>query len=156
MEAKLKFRLETINPWAPEEAFLDLCAEGTPPALTDVTSAGMLPGEPAHPPTLRAGREAMHRHFEYFTWLLERRDYLAGRHFSLADIAGVAHLSCLDFLGEIRWRDWPEIKDWYQNAIAALRAISPVPERVMQRCRRKACLSALKAGRGGLHSKAHN
>jgi len=40
MEAKLKFRLETINPWAPEEAFLDLCAEGTPPALTDVTSAG--------------------------------------------------------------------------------------------------------------------
>lgn len=175
-EAKLKFKLEAVNPWAPEEEFIKLCAEGTPPALSDVTSNGpilvvgaraiceymndtapksrlmpddaveraearrlcdwldmrfsddvhsyilhervekvIFPTEPAHPPTLRAGREAMHRHFEYLTWLLEQRDYLAGRHFSLADVAGVAHLSCLDFIGEIRWRDWPEMRDWYQK-----------------------------------------
>jgi len=175
-EAKLKFKLEIVNPWAPDETFLKLCAEEMPPALSDITPSGpilivgaraiceymndtapksrlmptdaaeraearrlcdwldikftddvhayimhervekvMMPTEPPHPPTLRAGREAMHRHFEYLTWLLEQRDYLAGRHFSLADIAGVAHLSCLDFIGEIRWRDWPELAGWYQK-----------------------------------------
>jgi len=46
---------------------------------------------------------------------LEQRDWLAGKSFSLADIAGAANMSCLDFLGEIKWRDWPELKRWYQT-----------------------------------------
>ncbi len=75
----------------------------------------MLASEAPHPPTLRMGREALNMHLEYLTWLLEKRSYLAGRQFSLADVAGAAHISCLDFLGEIRWRDWPELKDWYQK-----------------------------------------
>jgi len=50
-----------------------------------------------------------------FCLLLEQRDWLAGKSFSLADIAGAANMSCLDFLGEIKWRDWPELKRWYQT-----------------------------------------
>jgi len=71
--------------------------------------------EPPHPPTLREGREHLQFHLSYIAWLLERRDWLACDTFSLADIAGAAHLSCLDFLGEIKWRDWPNIKTWYQK-----------------------------------------
>jgi len=44
--------------------------------------------EPADPPTLRLGREHLQFHLSYFTWLLERRDWLGGQSFSLADIAG--------------------------------------------------------------------
>jgi len=69
----------------------------------------------ADPQSLREGREHLEFHFNYLTWLLEQRDWLSGSAFSLADIAGAAHISCLDFLGEIRWRDWPEIKRWYQT-----------------------------------------
>ncbi|CAM3736234.1 glutathione S-transferase family protein [Litorimonas haliclonae] len=64
---------------------------------------------------LREGRAALAQHLGYFCWLLDQRDWLAGRYFSLADIAVAAHISCLDFLGEINWRDWPTLKDWYQK-----------------------------------------
>jgi len=64
---------------------------------------------------MREGREHLHFHLSYFTWVLEQRDWLAGNSFSLADIAGAANISCLDFLGEIKWRDWSGLKRWYQT-----------------------------------------
>ena len=33
----------------------------------------------------------------------------------VGDIAAAAHFSCLDFLDEMPWRDYPAIKDWYQK-----------------------------------------
>lgn len=67
------------------------------------------------PQTLRTGREHLKFHLEYLSWLLENRDWLAGRNLSLADIAAGAHISCLDYLGEIKWDKWPILKNWYQK-----------------------------------------
>ena len=64
---------------------------------------------------LREGREVLRAHLDYVEDLIERRDWLAGRRFSLADIAAGAHLSCLDFLGEITWRERKVLKGWYQR-----------------------------------------
>ena len=36
-ETKLKFKLEVVNPWSPDEAFTQRCIEGCPPALIDHT-----------------------------------------------------------------------------------------------------------------------
>ena len=175
-EKKLKVRLLHIDPWTPDEKFLQITAEGTPPTLIDIIPGGEVyisgsraiceyanDGSPRHPllpedraeraearriadwfekkfsaevnayilfekieksltgngtadpQTLREGRDHLTFHLNYMTWLLERRDWLSGGTFTLADIAGAAHLSCLDFLGEIRWRDWPDVKRWYQT-----------------------------------------
>ena len=70
---------------------------------------------PADPKVLREGRLFLADHLTYLTSLLEKRDWLAGRRYSLGDIAAAAHLSCLDFLGEIHWRDYPILKSWYQK-----------------------------------------
>jgi len=70
---------------------------------------------PADPDVLREGRLHLAEHMTYLTTLLEKRDWLAGRRFSLGDIAAAAHFSCLDFLDEIPWRDYPVVKDWYQK-----------------------------------------
>ena len=70
---------------------------------------------PADPELLREGRSHLAEHLAYLATLLEKRDWLAGRHYSLGDIAAAAHLSCLDFLGEISWRDHPLVKEWYQK-----------------------------------------
>jgi len=67
------------------------------------------------PQTLREGRKNLAYHLDYLDWLLEKRGWLAGHDFSLADIAAGAHLSCLDFLGEIKWKERPAVKDWYQK-----------------------------------------
>jgi len=69
-------------------------------------------GEP-NSAAIRAGYANIHYHLDYIGYLTERRKYLAGDHFSLADIAAAAHLSALDYLGDVPWEDHPRAKEWY-------------------------------------------
>ena len=52
-------------------------------------------------------------HMDYIDWLSEHSNWLAGKRLSLADLAAAAHLSVLDFLGDIDWGRHPEAKNWY-------------------------------------------
>lgn len=67
------------------------------------------------PATLRIGRDHLKFHLNYLSWLLEKRDWLAGDTMSLADLAAGAHISCLDYLDEIDWKKWPILTEWYQK-----------------------------------------
>lgn len=64
---------------------------------------------------LREGREALKQHLATFDGLLGGRDWLAGRRLSQADIVAAAHLSILDYFGEIAWASWPALKTWYMK-----------------------------------------
>ena len=61
---------------------------------------------------IRIGRQNLKRHLKYTEWLLERRNYLANT-LSLADFDVAAHLSVLDYLGEVEWEFYPETRAWY-------------------------------------------
>ncbi len=69
-------------------------------------------GEPSSP-AIRAGQANIHYHLDYIGWLTERRNWLAGDDFSLADIAAAAHLSAVDYLGDVPWEDHAAAKDWF-------------------------------------------
>lgn len=62
---------------------------------------------------MRLGNQCLNHSLEYMTFLLERRHWLAGDTFSLADITGAAHLSSLDFIGHMNWEKFPDVKEWY-------------------------------------------
>ena len=62
---------------------------------------------------LRAGRENIHTHLQYITWLKERRSWLAGDHISIADLSAAANLSLVDYSGDVPWDQHPEAKEWY-------------------------------------------
>ena len=62
---------------------------------------------------IRAGLKNIHVHLSYIAWLAERRRWLAGDYMSLADIIAAAHISSVDYLGDIPWEDHPGAKDWY-------------------------------------------
>ncbi len=64
---------------------------------------------------LRAGRTNVAHHLNYIAWLCDRRTWLAADHFSLADITAGAHISVLDFLGDIDWDRFEGAKLWYQR-----------------------------------------
>lgn len=64
---------------------------------------------------LRAGREAMRRHFAYMNGLLQERDWLAGPRITLADMAAAAHVSVVDYFGDAPWREHPAVKTWYMK-----------------------------------------
>lgn len=69
-------------------------------------------GEP-NSSAIRAGKANIGYHLDYIAYLIEHRNWLAGDDFSLADIAAASHLSCLDYLGDVPWRDHQGAKDWY-------------------------------------------
>lgn len=62
---------------------------------------------------IRAGKANIRTHLDYIGWLCDRRVWLAGEQFSLADITAAAQLSAVDYLGDVPWEDHPEAKDWY-------------------------------------------
>jgi len=62
---------------------------------------------------IRAGYAAIRLHMDYLGWLTERRRWLAGDVFSMADIAAASHLSALDYIGDVPWESFPAAKDWY-------------------------------------------
>jgi glutathione S-transferase len=62
---------------------------------------------------IRAGKANLGYHLDYITFLVERRRWLAGDHFSLADISAAAHLSALDYLGDVPWDEHEPAKEWY-------------------------------------------
>ena len=65
---------------------------------------------------IRAGHHNIHYHLEYISYLVERRSWLAGDQFSLADIAAAAQLSSVDYLGDVPWEQHPSAKIWYARA----------------------------------------
>ncbi len=62
---------------------------------------------------LRAGYANLREHLAYLGWLAETRKFLAGASISLADFAAAAHLSVLDFQGDVDWSVSPSARDWY-------------------------------------------
>ncbi|MBS0960132.1 MULTISPECIES: glutathione S-transferase family protein [Acetobacter] len=62
---------------------------------------------------LREGYNAMKPRLKYINGLAENRNWLAGSFLSLADFSAAAHLSCLDFIGDIDWSRVPALRDWY-------------------------------------------
>src|SRR5438105_4932274 len=69
-------------------------------------------GEPSSA-AIRAGKANLGYHLDYIGYLVERRRWLAGDHFSVADIAAAAHLSSLDYLGDVPWDAHEPAKEWY-------------------------------------------
>jgi glutathione S-transferase len=64
---------------------------------------------------LRQGREGLKTHLYYMDSLLQGREWLAGRRLSLADFAAAAHLSVIDYFGDVPWKDFAAVKTWYMK-----------------------------------------
>lgn len=62
---------------------------------------------------VKAGARAVRVHLEYVGWLVERRHWIAGEQLTIADLAAAAHLSCLDYLGDVPWEASDAAKEWY-------------------------------------------
>ena len=69
-------------------------------------------GEP-HAPSIRAGNANIHYHLDYIGFLTEKRKWLAGDDFSLADIAAASHLSAIDYIGDVPWEEHQSAAEWY-------------------------------------------
>lgn len=62
---------------------------------------------------IRAGHANLPHHLNYIGYLVDRRRWLAGEYFSIADITAAAHLSTLDYLGDVPWEQNELAREWY-------------------------------------------
>ena len=64
---------------------------------------------------VRAALERIGPHLEYIGTLTQDRNWIAGEEISAADFAAAAHLSVLDYLGDVPWSSNKQAKAWYQR-----------------------------------------
>ena len=62
---------------------------------------------------VRAARSNIRHHLRYIGYLVGHRNWLAGDALTYADLAAAAHLSCVDFLGDVPWAEDEMAKSWY-------------------------------------------
>ncbi|MDX2145239.1 MAG: glutathione S-transferase family protein [Rhodospirillaceae bacterium] len=70
-------------------------------------------GEAPDSRALKAGRANIRTHLEYIAWLCDRRNWLAGERIGIADLSAAAHLSLVDYTGDVPWDEHPLAKEWY-------------------------------------------
>jgi glutathione S-transferase len=70
-------------------------------------------GGPPDTDAIRAARHNIRYHLAYIGWLVSTRDWLAGDELSYADLAAAAHLSAVDYLGDVPWTENDAAKNWY-------------------------------------------
>lgn len=62
---------------------------------------------------MRAARHNIRYHLAHIGWLVRTRDWLGGERLSYADLAAAAHLSVVDYLGDVPWKEDEAAKNWY-------------------------------------------
>jgi glutathione S-transferase len=62
---------------------------------------------------LRAIRRNLRYHLSYINHLAHHRSWLAGEELSFADLSAAAHISSMDYLGEVPWEEFEVAKIWY-------------------------------------------
>ncbi|MEM7236287.1 MAG: glutathione S-transferase family protein [Pseudomonadota bacterium] len=62
---------------------------------------------------LKAGSKNIRVHLDYMTYLLEDHSWLSGKRMTMADLTAAAHISSLDYLGDVPWNDYPAVREWY-------------------------------------------
>ena len=62
---------------------------------------------------MRAARTNIRYHLGYIGWLVRKRDWLAGKSLTYADLAAAAHISAVDYLGDVPWDEDETAKAWY-------------------------------------------
>jgi glutathione S-transferase len=70
-------------------------------------------GGPPDTDSIRAARTNVRYHLLYIGWLVRTRDWLAGDSMTFADLAAAAHISAVDYLGDVPWSEDEAAKNWY-------------------------------------------
>jgi glutathione S-transferase len=91
-----KFDYEVTRPVLFEKAFKHYFGHGEPNSAI-----------------IRAGKQNILYHLDYIGYLAGERYFLAGDTLTLADLAAAAHISALDYLGDVDWEYNKMAHNWY-------------------------------------------
>jgi glutathione S-transferase len=112
-EPSERIEVRRLMSWFNDKFF----AEASGPLVTERVYKRFIPvdqgGGPPDTEAMRAARSNIRYHLNYIGWLIRRRDWLAGDRLSYADLCAAAHLSAIDYLGDVPWDEDATAKAWY-------------------------------------------
>jgi len=112
-QAGMRIEVRRLMSWFNDKFF----AEVSGPLTTERLYKRHMPlnagGGPPDTEVLRAARNNIRYHMAYIGWLARSRDWLAGEQLTYADLAAAAHLSAVDYLGDVPWNEDEAAKSWY-------------------------------------------
>lgn len=111
LEEKAEARF--INAWFDQKFFMEI----TNVLLTEKVFSRLSYSAKGSPDSnkIRTTKSIMNEHFEYLEWIIKRRPFLAKDFFSIADITVAAHISVIDYLGDIMWNKFSTLYMWYMR-----------------------------------------
>ncbi len=74
------------------------------------TAAG---GGSPDPAAIRAAKNNIRYHLKYIGFLIRQRNWLTGDRLSYADLMAAAHISVVDYLGDVPWAEDDSARAWY-------------------------------------------
>jgi glutathione S-transferase len=114
-DAKGRAEVRRLTGWFDTKFY----AEVAEPVLTEKVIRRFMPrergGGSPEMTRVRKGLDLLKAHLDYVGRLADRRNWLAGDNLSLADLAAAAHLSAIDYIGDVPWADFPSAKAWFQR-----------------------------------------
>jgi len=72
-----------------------------------------LGGGAPEPAAIRAAKSNIRYHMKYIGFLIRQRNWLAGERLSYADLMAAAHVSVVDYLGDVPWDEDASAREWY-------------------------------------------
>ena len=112
-DAPARVEVRRLATWFNEKFFLEV----SEPLVREKVYKRYMPreagGGPPDMAAIRAARANIRYHLHYIGWLLKGRNWLAGDRLSYADLAAAAHISCVDYLGDVPWDEDETAKIWY-------------------------------------------
>jgi glutathione S-transferase len=108
-----RVEVRRLSGWFNRKFYLEV---SQPLVLEKISKRFMRAEEGGGPPdmvVIRAARANVRYHLDYIGWLTQRRNWLAGDRMSYADLAAAAHLSCVDYLGDLPWPEHEGARAWY-------------------------------------------
>jgi glutathione S-transferase len=108
-DAAARFEVRRICAWFDDKFYSEVSGKVLHEKVTKKLAGQGHPDSRA----VKSAAAALKYHMEYLGWLLDHRRWLAGDVMTLADFTAAAHLSSLDFMGNVEWDRSPNVKEWY-------------------------------------------
>jgi glutathione S-transferase len=113
LESGARVEVRRLTNWFNDKFFAEVSGPLTMERLYKRQMPASAGGGSPETGAIRAGRHNVRYHLAYIGWLVRTRDWLAGRRMSYADLAAAAHLSAVDYLGDVPWDEDEAAKTWY-------------------------------------------
>ena len=108
-DAVARFEVRRLCAWFDDKFYTEVSGKMLHEKVTKKLAGQGQPDSRA----VKSAAAALKYHMEYLGWLLDHRRWLAGDVMTLADFTAAAHLSSLDFMGNVEWDRSPNVKEWY-------------------------------------------